>query len=154
MMNRMKLITLLALLLPWAVQADVVMQIGSLNITAPDGYRHVEKRGKDTAVGEIITPSGMKIGYDIGRLAGSSEGLDKIDKDLLANVLYFESGPANAPSGFIMVLRIPSDPPEPPTYDVELALGTGVGAFRIEVHDPSKIREARRAIAALKIRKR
>ena len=152
MMHLMKLITLLALLIPLAVQADIVLHIGTLTVTAPDDYRQIAKRGKDTAVGEIVTKSGTTIEYDIGRLAGSPEGLEKMDKDQLANVLYFESGPVNARNGYIFVFRIPSDPPNPPTYEVELALGEGVGAFRIEVSDPSKLREARRAIAALKVK--
>ncbi len=153
-MNRMKLVTLLALLIPLAAQADVVIQIEQLTITMPDGYRHFEKRGIDSAVGEIVTASGMKIGYDLGHFGGSSQRLQEMSKNELANVLYFEDNPSNAPTGFILVSRLPGDPLRPPVYAVVISLGKGVGSFGLLVTDAAKLVEARKALEALRITKK
>jgi hypothetical protein len=155
MMNHMKLAALLALLIPLAARADVVIQIGELTITMPDGYRHTEKRGIDSAVGEIVATSGIKIEYDIGRFGGCPQRLQEMTKEELANVLYFEDHPANAPIGFILVTKLPnSDPARPPAHAVQLSLGKGVGGFGLLVADAAKLAEARKALEALKITKK
>ena len=151
----MKLATLLALLIPFAAQADVVIQIEELTITMPDSYRHIEKRGFDSSVGEIVTTSGMKIEYDLGHFGGCPERLQEMSKEDLANVLYFEDHPANAPTGFILVTKFPSsDPLRPRGYALHLSLGKGVGGFGLLVTDSVKLAEARKALEALKITKK
>jgi len=154
-MNPMKLVTIFALLIPLAGQADVMIQIGELKITMPDGYQHIKKNGFDSAVGEIVTTAGIKIEYDIGAFGASPQRLPEMSKEELASVLYFEDNPSNAPTGFLLVTKLPnSDPANSPAYAVHLSLGNGVGGFRLFLTDASKLVETRRALEALKITKK
>lgn len=153
-MHYVKLVALIILLLPFTAQADVVIQIAGLTISMPDGYRHIQKSGMDSAVGEIVTTSGMKIGYDLGRRGGYLSSLQEMSKDELAKVIYFEDHPENAPTGFILISRLPGDPLLPPSYAVHLSLGKGAGNFGLMVTDTAKLIEARKALEAIKITKK
>lgn len=154
-MHRLQQTALLILLMPWMAQANQVIQIEEVTITMPEGYRHVEKRGIDSSVGEIITPSGISIGYDLGQLAGSGPRLQDMPKEKLAEVVFFEDHPQNAPTGFLIITRYPGNGPlHPKGYGLSLSLGEHVGNLGLLLTEPDRLPEARQALQALQIRRR
>lgn len=154
-MHRLQTTALLILLMPWMAQADQVIEVQEVTITMPDSYRHVEKRGVDSSVGEIITPSGFNIGYDLGQLAGSRPRLPDMPKEKLAEVVFFEDHPQNAPTGFLIITRYSgSDPLHPKGYGLSLSLGEDVGNLGLLLTEPDRLPEARQALQALRVRKR
>ena len=89
------------------LSADTVAEILPLRLTLPAGYRHERLEGIDSSVGVIhVTEPKLEIQYDVGQMAGTPQGLLKMEKSELASVVYFEELSLDGVPAYFLGVRI------------------------------------------------